>query len=331
MKYLLISDCSKHHICGATTKQRYLIQELTHQNQEVLCLNPDLFWTIRFPNYFNFHLTPPTPYLYWQFSKKIQEFQPDYIHILTEGPLGCMGLLYCKIHGFPFTTMRCTRFETYFPTFSWFIQSYLNWFHNRGDVCITPSKKLSLIYPHKKTLCIPNGCDTTLFHPEGPHFPIPSIYQRPYWLYVGRVAHEKNIDSLVDLSTKLPGTLIIVGEGPYQIPKSSTIYELGVRKGTELASIYRTCDVFVFPSKTDTFGQVMVEAMASGLPVAAYPVIGPLDVVKHGYTGYLNFDLEHACRKSLDCCQIKNCIHHANTFSWKRMCTQFRNCQIKIH
>ena len=332
MKVLLISDCHSAHICGVTRKQREVMIHLRLQNHIPMLIQSDLFWNMSPPYFKDVRVTIPSPVSYLRLVTMIESFNPDYIHIFTEGTLGLMSSIHCTLVGRAYTTMRTTQFENY--VHNWFlhkcIQGYLESFHSFSKVCITPSPSLAKLYKHPSCVSILNGCNTSDFKAEGTiDFSISSL-PRPLWLYVGRVSVEKNIDEFINLTDKLPGTFIVVGDGPYlkHLPQKNNLYYLGWKTGKELSAIYRTCDVFVFPSKTDTFGQVMVEAMSSGLPVAAYPVIGPIDVVSDGVSGCLDEDLHKACLQAYEMKDSQKCITHASTFSWSTMCTQFLECQV---
>jgi glycosyltransferase involved in cell wall biosynthesis len=166
------------------------------------------------------------------------------------------------------------------------------------------------------------GVDTTLFNPDGG---IAYDLPRPIWVYVGRVAVEKNIAAFLTLS--LPGSMVVIGEGPDQVRLKQEFPDchfLGYRFGSELAAHLAGADVFVFPSKTDTFGLVMLEAMACGLPVAALPVTGPVDVVQHGITGMLNHDLAKACNDALSLDRMV-CRNYATSRSWANATLQFQS------
>ena len=330
MKVLLVSDCHSSQICGVTRKQQELVKQLRLKNHIPKLLSSDSFVTVPLPHFQQVRLAIPSPFSYYKVVKVFRKFKPDIICILTEGPLGLMAALHCNLHRLPYTTMRCTQYENYVQGIHTIISTYLDWFHSCSRVCITPSPTLAGQYKHPKALGILNGCNTTEFTPEGNlHKDIINL-PSPRWLYVGRISKEKNVDVLVPLAEKLPGSMILVGSGPHiaNMKQRTNIYYLGWKRGEELSEIYRSCDVFVFPSKTDTFGQVMVEAMASGLPVAAYPVVGPIDVVNHGVTGYLDEDLQTACEKAYETKDSQKCIDYAKTFRWSDMCDSFMECQV---
>ena len=172
------------------------------------------------------------------------------------------------------------------------------------------------------------GVDTDIFKPGDKTF---LSYQRPIWVYVGRVAVEKNIEAF--LTTELPGTKVVIGDGPalseLETRFPDTKFE-GYKFGAELARYIGAGDVFVFPSLTDTFGVVMLEAMACGLPVAAYPVTGPRDVVRDGVTGCLNEDLKTAALSALEV-NPQDCIQQAREFTWEQATLQFINNLTPAH
>lgn len=264
---------------------------------------------------------------------------------LTEGPLGMMGAVHCTLNGRKYTTMYCSRFDLYLEEAVGAIAaracaSWLSWFHSWSFAVITPSpsmaENLRPQIPHVTGIL--NGCDTKSFSPEGPACTDMQDLARPIWLYVGRICKEKNVGVLMDLAlqAKLEGTVAVVGKGPdldefqtaHAGAKSSTpVKFLGWRSGAELESVYRSADVFVFPSLTDTFGQVMVEAMASGLPVAAFPTTGPVDVVLDGVTGSLDSCMLQACQKALSTKNADACVAHARSFSWDEMSKKFLKVQ----
>ena len=334
MKVLIVSDCPDSLICGVTRKQNELIKEL-RKNHVAILINPDDYFALDIPYWHNVKAVLPNPISYYRLTRMIEQYDPNMIHIMTEGPLGLMTSIHCTLKGRPYTTMRCTRFELYFPHFEKLVSVYLDTFHSFSKVCISPSPTLSLMNPHKNSIGILNGCNLQDFSHKGPyHYDIHKL-PKPIFLYVGRISKEKNIISLLEISTSLPGSVVIVGDGPLKniyAKKYTNVHFMGWLQGKELSAAYRTCDVLVFPSKTDTFGQVMVEAQVSGLPIAAYPVVGPVDVVDHMKTGYLDHNLLTSCMKAYELtksqrCQ-ERCIKHASSFSWETMCNKFLDCQV---
>jgi glycosyltransferase involved in cell wall biosynthesis len=237
-------------------------------------------------------------------ARELDEFQPDCVHVATEGTIGLSVRRYCLKRGLPFTTAYHTQFPEYVRArapipISWTI-ALLRWFHRPASRTMVPTQSIKKLLEERgftDVVIWSRGVLTDVFNPEDPmHYDLP----RPVWVYVGRVAVEKNIEAFLDLP--LEGSKIIIGDGPdkEKLAKSyPRCHFLGFKFDRELARHQAGADVFVFPSKTDTFGIVMLEAMACGLPVAAYPVTGPIDVIRHGETGYLDEDLGTACRHAI--------------------------------
>lgn len=262
-------------------------------------------------------------------ARLIEAHQPCAIHIATEGPLGLAGRRYCVKRKLPFTTAYHTRFPEYiharfrFPL----AISYklIRWFHAPASAVMVATPSIEADLRARGFFNIrrwTRGVDTQLFRPgekDDSLYPWP----RPISLYVGRVAVEKNIKAFLDLNP--PGTKVVVGDGP-QLEQLKARYPsvkfLGAKHGEELARHYRAADLFVFPSKTDTFGLVLLEALASGLPVAAYPVAGPLDVLGDAPCARLDDDLNKA---ALDALAIEPglCRAHALGFAWEVSARQF--------
>ena len=249
----------------------------------------------------------PIPRLYvfflMQFTSRAQAFcivkaiawdDPQVVGTLTEGNMGIILRVFCSMIGRKYTTMWCTRGDLYAheymgPFAGWVGRKFLTMFHHGSYAVITPSPSMAREIVRlgcvSEARCRPilNGCNVDEFSPEGPLSGDMVGLQRPIWLYCGRVSHEKNILAFLHLAHRLPGSIVIVGNGPlyeeavrdYASPRCVF---LGWRGGADLSACYRTADVFVFPSRTDTFGQVIIEAMASGVPVAAFPVTGPIDL-----------------------------------------------------
>lgn len=242
----------------------------------------------------------------------IKNQNPDAIHIATEGPLGLVARLYCRRNNIPFTTSYHTKFPEYvqartrIPT-SW-TYAFMRWMHkDSNNVLVTsPSMKKELQANGFKNVEVwGRGVNTTLFHPSKRDGAIVNKYESPKMLYVGRVSIEKNLEAFFKVDT--PGTKIVVGDGPlleqYKRDYPDIIF-VGAKVGEDLARYYASADVFVFPSKTDTFGIVMLEALASGTPIAAYPVTGPIDVVTNSMDGFLNDDIQKAITEALKCDRI---------------------------
>ncbi len=255
----------------------------------------------------------------------IRECMPDAIHISTEGPLGIAARKFCVKHKIPFTTAFHTRFPEYVEARTKIPARYTNlimkWFHGPSQAIMTATKSLRDELRNqgfKNVVTWTRGIDTKLFHPREKMF---QDLPRPLFLYVGRVAIEKNIKAFLDLD--LPGTKMVVGAGPeletLRQDYKDTVF-VGMKEGEELAKHYASADVFVFPSLTDTFGLVLLEALASGVPVAAYPVTGPLDVIGDAAVGKLDNNLGTAAMAALEY-SAQDCRTYALNYSWES-CTE---------
>lgn len=297
---------------------------LSAQGHEVRVIEPGLFRSFPCPTY-------PEIRLAWrpssQLHRELHAFHPDYVHIATEGPLGMAARSYCIKRGWPYTTSYHTQFPEYLRArapipLAW-SYAWLRRFHGAAQriMVATPSMQAQLeSRGFDKLARWSRGVDVDLFNPtRGKALNLP----RPISLYLGRVAVEKNIEEFLKLN--LPGTQLVIGDGPardaLQRAYPSAIF-LGYKYGEELAALVAAADVFVFPSRTDTFGLVLLEAMASGVPVAAYPVTGPIDVVKEGVTGALNHDL-HAATLAALTMDRRACREHALQFTWQNATKQF--------
>jgi glycosyltransferase involved in cell wall biosynthesis len=231
--------------------------------------------------------------------------QPDYVHIATEGPLGFMARRACLKMGWSFTTSFHTRFPEYlqdrFPIPPKWTYAFLRRFHNAASHTLVPTQSI-LDDLHGRGFTglelWTRGVDRTLFHPRDD---VKRDLPQPVFICVGRVATEKNLPAFLEL--KLPGTKLIVGDGPALDDLKTRFPEavfIGKKEGKDLARVYASADVFVFPSRTDTFGLVLLEAISSGLPVAAFPVPGSSDVVGATGAGVLSEDLHEACIAALE-------------------------------
>jgi glycosyltransferase involved in cell wall biosynthesis len=290
---------------------------------EITFLTPQSFRTFAMPSYPDLRLALPTAA---KIVRLIQTAQPDSIHIATEGPIGLLVRRYCRKNGVPFTTSFHTRFPEYvsarLPVRESWIWKALRAFH-RGSQAVmvaTPALASELRARGFGNIVLwPRGVDTRLFHPRAVDLGVP----RPVFLCVGRVAVEKNLAAFLELD--LPGTKVVVGDGPARaalMRKYPQAMFLGAQQGEELASTYAAADVFVFPSKTDTFGLVLLEALASGVPVAAFPVTGPRDVLGSAAVGALNNDLREACLAALRIPRAE-CARFAAGHSWEASARAF--------
>ena len=300
-------------------------RELGQRGIETRYLTPERFWTLPVPTYPEIRLSLATQGAVAAF---IEGVAPDHIHIATEGPLGLQGRQYCLDHGIAFTTSFHTRFPEYLaarvPVPADWSYGYLRWFHMAAARTLvpTPSMKEELEARGLANLALwSRGVDGFRFSP-GPKTRFADL-PGPHLLYVGRVAAEKNVGAFLDL--KVPGTKIVVGDGPDREALARAHPEavfLGYQFGEELAALYRSADVFVFPSRTDTFGNVIIEALSSGVPVAAYPVTGPRDILTDPASGALDEDLEQAVLRALTLSRDA-ARAHAERFTWTSSANQF--------
>jgi glycosyltransferase involved in cell wall biosynthesis len=300
MRILVATDAWRPQVNGVVRTYERLGEEAAKLGAELEFLTPAEFHTVPAPTYPEIRLSMPG---FGHVRRRFAELKPDAVHIATEGPVGWMARSHCLSRRIPFTTSFHTRFPEYLrPRFgipeSW-TYSFMRAFHNAGAGVMVATSSLAQELSGRgfdRILPWTRGVDTELFAPR----PVRMFGDGPVFLSVGRVAVEKNIGAFLDLD--LPGRKVIVGDGP-QLAELRARYPdvifTGKRTGVELAECYASADVFVLPSKTETFGIVQLEAMASGLPVAAYPVTGPIDLLTPGVTGVMGEDLAAAARAAL--------------------------------
>lgn len=300
MRILIATDAWGPQINGVVRTYERLADEAGSLGAELFFITPAEFHTIPAPTYPEIRLAVPKP---GYVKKRFADISPDAVHIATEGPVGWMTRWHCLARRMPFTTSFHTRFPEYLrPRFgipeAWTYR-YLRAFHNAGSgvMVATPSLAQELSgRGFERILPWTRGVDTALFAP----YPVRRFGNGPIFITVGRVAVEKNIKAFLDLD--LPGRKVVVGDGP-QLAELKARYTdvvfTGKQTGTDLAHCYASADVFVLPSRTETFGIVQLEAMASGLPIAAFPVTGPIDLVTPGITGVLSDDLREAALAAL--------------------------------
>jgi len=321
-RILLVTDAWRPQVNGVVQTLERLSDQLATMGIEAVFLTPSEFRTVPMPTYPDIRLALATP---GAIRKRIAAINPDHIHIVTEGPLGMLARWDCLAVKRPFTTSYHTRFPEYvrarMPIPESWTYAWLKRFHNSGagTLVATPSLRAELAgRGFDKVKPWTRGVDTELFHPR--HRGDLGL-KRPVFLFVGRVAVEKNIEAFLALD--LPGSKAVVGAGPALNELKArypNAHFFGQKRGLDLAQAYASADVFVFPSRTDTFGVVLLEAMASGLPVAAYPVTGPIDVVGPG--GALSEDLRAAALQALE---LDRDIprKHALTYSWSACAEMF--------
>lgn len=328
MRILIVSDAWTPQINGVVRTYQRTTRELTDLGHVTEVIGPDRFTTIPCPTYPEIRLAIDA---WYRLGGMIRSFDPDAIHIATEGPLGSAARRHCLKHGIPFTTSFHTRFPEYvearcgFParyTYAW-----MRRFHAPSQAVMVPTESMrqALIeHGFSNTRIWSRGVDTEVFKPEGDQANRDFLgLPRPIYTYVGRVAVEKNIGQFLNLDLK--GTKLVVGDGPMLAQlraKHPDVVFVGAKEGKDLVRHYQASDVFVFPSRTDTFGLVLIEALACGVPVAALPVTGPIDVVKDGTVGFLDTDLAQAANRALALSR-EACRDYALTFSWSRSVDEF--------
>jgi len=301
LKIAIASDAWWPQTNGVVTTLARTRECLDRDGHDVLLVTPEDFRTIPCPTYPEIRLALfPRRRVF----RALDEFRPNALHIATEGPLGLAARRWALTRKRPFTTAYHTQFPRYVlaraPVPIRASYSLLRWFHRPAVRTMVPTESIrrELAARQFGPLVIwGRGVDTDLFRPDRA---TGLAGERPIMMYMGRVAVEKNIEAFLALD--LPGTKYVVGDGPAMRElrrRYPGVIFTGARYGEELAGCLASADVFVFPSRTDTFGLVMLEAMACGLPVAAYPVSGPVDVIEHGRTGILHEDLGRAIRAAV--------------------------------
>lgn len=324
MRIAIATDAWKPQVNGVVMTLENTRNALIAEGHDVLMVTPTGRTTLPMPTYPEIRLSIlPSRSI----TRELDEFEPDCIHVATEGPIGLAVRRYCLRRDRPFTTAYHTQFPEYvrarFPVpLSWTV-ALLRWFHGPAARTMVPTDSMRRMLAKRgfeHVVLWSRGVDTGLFKPGDP---VSYDEPGPIWIYVGRVAVEKNIEEF--LSLPIPGTKVVIGDGPDRERLAAEYADcrfLGYRFGRDLARHLAGGDVFVFPSRTDTFGIVMLEAMACGLPVAAFPVTGPVDVVRPGVTGCLDEDLAAACMRALDL-NRQDCRQYAESRSWRRSTRQF--------
>lgn len=324
MKIMIVTDAWEPQVNGVVRTLKQTRQALQDMGHKVGIITPLNFKTIPCPTYpdISLSLFPGK-----KLKREMDEFNPDAIHIATEGPLGIAARSYAIKNKLPFSTAYHTRFPEYVQArigvpLSW-TYTFLRWFHKPSIAVMAPTRVVKEDlekYGFTNVALWSRGVDLNIFKVQESKV-LDSTH--PIFLYVGRVAIEKNIDAFLELN--LPGSKWVVGDGPEILrlkEKYPQVNYLGVLQQEELAKVYAAADVFVFPSKTDTFGLVILEALACGLPVAAYPVTGPIDVLGNSEAGAMNADLRVACLQALSI-QRADARAHAEKYSWQAATEQF--------
>jgi glycosyltransferase involved in cell wall biosynthesis len=324
MNILVATDAWEPQVNGVVRTLKSLANAVRKFDAAITFLTPDGFPSVAVPTYPGLRCALPRPR---EVAERIDRVAPDAIHIATEGPIGAVARHYCVKRGLPFTTSYTTRFPEYIaarvPIPEAWSYAALRYFHAAARVTMvsTPSLMAELAGRGFKNLGMwTRGVDTDLFRPERA---IDLGLPRPIFATVGRVAVEKNLAAFLALD--LPGSTVVIGTGPEEAELRRRFPEavfLGALKDERLAAHLAMADVFVFPSLTDTFGVVQLEALACGVPVAAYPVTGPRDVIGDNPVGVLNEDLRAACLEALNVSRAA-CREYALTRSWETSARQF--------
>ena len=337
MRIAIATDAWKPQVNGVVRTLSTTVNALIERGHDVELITPQQFFTVPMPGYREIRLAVAPRF---GARRALAEFKPDIVHISTEGPIGWSARGWCLSQNKPFTSAFHTRFPDYAsvrtglsPDRFW---PLMQRFHapSKAVLAATPGLMAELAERGiPQTRLWSRGVDTAIFHDNQPPLACLAHLPRPLFLSVGRVAKEKNLDAF--LQCKTTGSKVVVGDGPMLEElraKYPDVHFTGSLQGTELAGAYTGADVFVFPSKTDTFGLVLIEALACGLPVAGYPVAGPIDIAGidgrgptshlHNPVGALNDDLALAMTQALSCSR-KDAAAYGRTFSWDRCTSQF--------
>ena len=336
-RLLIVTDAWHPQVNGVVRSIENTNRELGLLGIDVSMITPEGFPSIPCPTYPEIRLSIAR---YRRVAREIERFRPSYVHIATEGPLGLTARRWCRKNSMPFSTSYHTRFPEYvaarLPIPQSWLYAFVRWFHNAGAGCMVATPSLANELKAKgihNLMPWSRGIDSALFHPrerqDDPFAGLP----RPIFMTVGRVALEKNLPAFLDLD--LPGSKVVVGDGPARAELEKQYPDVlftGARFGEALAATYSEADVFVFPSKTDTFGNTIIEALASGVPVAAYPVTGPGDILAgHETAGAVDDDLRRACLAALSCSR-EDARKLALNYSWQAATAQFiENVRIANH
>jgi glycosyltransferase involved in cell wall biosynthesis len=324
MQILIATDAWRPQVNGVVRTLTSLARSASALGAEIDFLTPDGFPSLAVPTYPGLRVALPNRR---EIARRIEAASPDAIHIATEGPIGWAVRAYCRRRKLAFTTSYTTRFPEYIAVRSTIPMglSYavLRHFHAAAAMTMVATGSLRqelAARGFKKLGTWTRGVDTDLFRPgDAAELDLP----RPIFITVGRIAVEKNLEAF--LALKLPGSKVVIGDGPQRAALQRRYPEvrfLGEKTGEDLTSHLAAADVFVFPSRTDTFGVVQLEALACGTPVAAFPVTGPLDVIADHPVGALDTDLRSACVRALDISR-ESCRSFALERSWENSARQF--------
>ncbi len=329
-RLLIVTDAWYPQVNGVVTVLASMQKHLEQNGYDVHILHPGRFFSVPLPGYPEIRLAL---FSLRAVSRTITQ-EWDHVHIATEGPLGLFARRACLLRGMHFSTSYHTHFHLYVSArlggLLRPVTAYMRWFHAQAERTLVATASLrdtlaSLGFAHLSVW--PLGVDTEMFHPRKRREDIGK--RRPIFAYVGRLAVEKGVDDFCALD--LPGTKVVVGDGPERkrLEKQySGVEFLGYMHGEQLAELFASADVLVFPSRTETFGLVVLESLASGTPVAAYNVMGPRDIIQNGRTGILSLDLRAA---ALACLLLDRagCRAAAERYSWDASAEVFRSLLVK--
>lgn len=330
MRLLIVSDTWEPRVSGVATCLRALVVELEALGHVVGVLSPQDFRALPCPGY------PEIPLVWdlWRVAEKIRAFAPDAVHLAAEGPLGWAARLWLQRRGLAFSTAIHTRFAEFtharWPLIllSWGY-SWLRAFHRPSRSVLVSTSRMQSEFSRlgfEHLVLWRKGVDLQQFRPR-----LEALAEEaPVFLYVGRLAAEKNLDAFLALD--LPGEKHMVGDGPLRAELERRYRQVrfhGYLRGEALAAAYRSASVLVFPSRADTLGLVMLEALACGTPVAAFPVAGPLDVLRQGVSGVMDEDLRRACLRALTL-DRRACVAEAQRQSWRASALEFLERQPRL-
>lgn len=324
MRVLVATDAWHPQVNGVVRTLTSLHDSAPALGAEIRFLTPEGFQAVPVPTYPGLNLALPGRH---EIARRLADARPDVIHVATEGPIGLAVRAYCVRNRLPFTTSFHTKFPEYIAARFRLPESWSYWalrrFHSASRVTMASTASLVTELRHRgfrKLGLWSRGVDTGLFRPE----PAATLdLPRPIFLNAGRIAVEKNLPAF--LSLDLPGSKVVIGSGPQEAElrwRYPDVHFLGPKHGRDLAAHMAAADVFVFPSRTDTYGIVQLEALACGVPVAAFPVPGPRDVIGGTEVGILDEDLRRACLAALTLSR-EACRNFAAGRSWERSTRQF--------
>lgn len=333
MRIAIVTDAWRPQVNGVVRTLEATRAQLAAQGHEVLVVSPEGRWSWPCPTYPEIRLAPTRAAT---IGAAVERFGTQAIHIATEGPLGLAARRWCLRRGLPFTTAYHTQFPDYVAARTGIsaelLWRYIRWFHAPARAVLASTASIAeTLRAHglPQVRAWGRGVDLGLFAPEGPIDHTIRSLPAPVLLHVGRVAPEKNIAAFLDAGTS--GSKVLIGDGPARAALQARYPDahfLGPRFGADLAAAYRAADVLVFPSRTDTFGLVMIEALACGTPVAAYPVTGPVDVLRKD-VGALDVDLAAAIGMALTRDRAA-CARYGRSFSWEASARQFLDALVPI-